>query len=155
MSEEHDNPSVIAAPPLIYGIGILAAWILNTFIPLPFVAEGWRFMPGMVLVIIGLGLGLWAIYAMRSKGTSPLPEQPTTAIVREGPFALSRNPIYLGFTLITIGFAIWSNNLWMGIALVGVLVVMHYGVIFREEKYLAHKFGDEYLQYKAKVRRWF
>jgi protein-S-isoprenylcysteine O-methyltransferase Ste14 len=155
VSHEHDNPGVIAAPPLIYGAGILVGLLLNTLIPLPFITENWQLLLSMVLVVAGLGLGLWAILTMRNKGTSPIPEQPTTAIVSEGPFAFSRNPIYLGFTLITLGFAAWANTLWVVIALIAVLVIMHYGVIFREESYLARKFGDEYLQYKAKVRRWF
>jgi protein-S-isoprenylcysteine O-methyltransferase Ste14 len=154
MSHEHDNPGVIAAPPLIYGAGIVIGLLLNTLIPLPFISATWQTLFSMVLVVTGLGLGLWAILTMRNKGTSPVPEHPTTAIVSEGPFAFSRNPIYLGFTLITLGFAAWVNTAWIVIVLIGVLAVMHYGVIFREERYLARKFGDEYLQYKAKVRRW-
>lgn len=154
MSESHDNPGVIAPPPLVYGAGIVLGLILNALIPLPFVPDGWRFIPGLILSVVGLGVGLWALIVMYRKGTSPVPEHPTTAIVSDGPFGFSRNPIYLGFTLITLGIAVGLNNLWIALALLLVLPVMHYGVILREERYLAGKFGDEYVQYKRRVRRW-
>ena len=91
---------------------------------------------------------------MHRHQTSPLPERPTTAIVSDGPFRISRNPIYLGFTCITLGCALWLNALWVLLVLVPVLFVVQYGVIRREERYLEGKFGGQYLEYKARVRRW-
>lgn len=154
MSEtQHDNPGVIAPPPLIYAAGLLIGIGLNAVIalPLPFTTPP---IIALVLVVIGLASGVWALWVMYQARTSPLPERPTTAIVSSGVFAFSRNPIYLGFTLIYLGVTLWVNTWWLVLLLPVVLAVMHYGVILREERYLEGKFGEAYLAYKRRVRRW-
>jgi protein-S-isoprenylcysteine O-methyltransferase Ste14 len=153
MSIHHDHPGVIAPPPLIFGIGIVVGFPLNALIPLPFAADSWRWM-SVVLMGVGVALGLWTVWVMYRRNTSPLPERPTTALVIEGPFRFSRNPIYLGFTLITLGVAGLANSLWVALLLVPVHLVIHYGVVLREERYLTSKFGEEYIRYRARVRRW-
>jgi protein-S-isoprenylcysteine O-methyltransferase Ste14 len=85
---------------------------------------------------------------MPAKATSP------TAIVRTGPYRFSRNPIYLAFSVFQLGIAIWVNSLWLLATLAGALALIHYVVIPREEQYLERRFGAEYLDYKASVRRW-
>jgi protein-S-isoprenylcysteine O-methyltransferase Ste14 len=77
-----------------------------------------------------------------------------TAIVTALPYSMSRNPMYLGMTIIMLGFAIWLNSLWILGALAIVHVILHYGVVAREEAYLEKKFGRTYLEYKKRVRRW-
>jgi protein-S-isoprenylcysteine O-methyltransferase Ste14 len=91
---------------------------------------------------------------MLRAGVNPEPHQPTAALVTPGPFRYTRNPIYLTFTLFFAGFALLTRNLWLLPLLLAVLVVMHYGVITREERYLARRFGDAYHAYCARVRRW-
>jgi protein-S-isoprenylcysteine O-methyltransferase Ste14 len=97
---------------------------------------------------------LSAVVSMRRAGTSPNPNQPTTAIVTTGPFRYTRNPIYLGFTLICVGIAIAANNLWVLLPLLVVVVLMTRIVIPSEELYLKGKFGSAYTGYIARVRRW-
>jgi protein-S-isoprenylcysteine O-methyltransferase Ste14 len=80
--------------------------------------------------------------------------KPTTALVTEGPFRYSRNPIYLALTLLYVGVALLINALWILLLIVPVLLVIRYGVIAREEAYLTRKFGDTYRQYTARVQRW-
>ena len=77
------------------------------------------------------------------------------SIITNGPYRFSRNPIYLSFTLLQLGLGMWANSAWLVGMLIPTLVLMSYGVIAREERYMARKFGDEYLQYKRAVRRWF
>ena len=86
---------------------------------------------------------------------APVPaRKPTTAIVRSGPYRFSRNPIYLAYSLLLLGIALWVNSVWL-LATLGVAVaLMHFFVIRREEEYLERRFGLEYLRYKASVRRW-
>lgn len=91
---------------------------------------------------------------MRRASTAVNPSLPTTAIVSGGVFGLSRNPIYLSFTLLYCGIALLFNGLWAFLFLPPLIAVVHTGVIMREENYLEQKFGDEYLRYKARVRRW-
>lgn len=85
---------------------------------------------------------------MNRAGTKVDPREPTTAIVTGGPYRFTRNPLYLSMTLIYSGITALFD------ALPGVLRIMRRGVIEREERYLEGKFGDEYLNYKAQVRRW-
>jgi protein-S-isoprenylcysteine O-methyltransferase Ste14 len=80
--------------------------------------------------------------------------QPTAALVTEGPFRYSRNPIYVALTLLYLGVALLINALWILLLVVPAVLVLRYGVIAREEAYLAWKFGDTYRQYTAQVRRW-
>ncbi len=87
-------------------------------------------------------------------GTSPNPTKPTTKIVVQGPFRFFRNPIYLSFTLIYLGITIATNALWPLLLLPVVLVIIQLRALYPEEKYLEQRFGEEYLRYKARVRRW-
>ena len=87
-------------------------------------------------------------------GTSVQSVRPTTRIVSTGPYRFSRNPIYLAFTMLHLGVAVWVNSGWLLGTLVVSLAVMSFGVIAREERYLERRFGDAYTNYKAAVRRW-
>jgi protein-S-isoprenylcysteine O-methyltransferase Ste14 len=80
--------------------------------------------------------------------------KPTTALVTEGPFRYSRNPIYVALTLLYVGVALLINALWILLLVVPAVLVLRYGVIAREEAYLTRKFGDAYRQYTTQVRRW-
>ena len=76
------------------------------------------------------------------------------ALVTEGPFHYTRNPAYLSLTMIYTAIATLANALWAIVLLPIALLVTQRGVIEREERYLERKFGEEYLNYKARVRRW-
>jgi len=91
---------------------------------------------------------------MRRARTNVEPWKPTTAIIADGIYGISRNPIYLGMISIYLGVSCLFNSFWFLPPIILVLITMHYGVIRREEKYLERKFGGEYLNYKNSVRRW-
>lgn len=90
----------------------------------------------------------------RSARTSFDVRKPTTVLITDGPFRFSRNPGYLALSLLYAGIAVIADSLWVLALLAPALFVMHYGVIAREELYLERKFGSQYLEYKARVRRW-
>ncbi|MDP8952882.1 MAG: isoprenylcysteine carboxylmethyltransferase family protein [Actinomycetota bacterium] len=152
--EAANTPGVIAPPPLIYGgalaIGLLAKALSPAgFLPRPIArALGWPLTGG------GLLLGLLSYRALRSAETNVSPYEPTTALVTEGPYRFTRNPLYLSLTLAYGGIAALANAPWAALLLPFVLLVMRRGVIHREERYLEREFGEEYLRYKARVRRW-
>jgi protein-S-isoprenylcysteine O-methyltransferase Ste14 len=75
-------------------------------------------------------------------------------IVHTGPYRFSRNPIYLAFSVFQLGIAIWVNSVWLLATLVGAVALIHCVLKRREEQYLELKFGAQYLDYKASVRRW-
>jgi protein-S-isoprenylcysteine O-methyltransferase Ste14 len=110
---------------------------------------------GLVLLLAALLIVRWAAVTFRKAHTNILTSQSATAIVSDGPFARSRNPIYVAIFLGLIGFALAFNSLWFLVALVPMYAVIRYGVIAREESYLERKFGQQYLDYKTHVRRWF
>ena len=154
--ETPDNPGVIAPPPLIYAGALVAGLLANrsSRMPARFLPRGLSRAFGWHLVAGGLVIGLLGFREMRKAGTNVDPREPTTAIVTEGPYRFTRNPLYLGMTLMYVGIAARANTLAAILLLPLVLAVMRRGVIEREEAYLERKFGDEYLQYKSRVRRW-
>ncbi|MBA2605428.1 MAG: isoprenylcysteine carboxylmethyltransferase family protein [Acidobacteria bacterium] len=154
MPNEKDNPGVIAPPPLIFLSGLLVGGLISGFFPVEILPRTLAVIAGISLAVAGLTIILTAIVQMRRAKTNVEPWKPTTAILDEGLYAVSRNPIYLAMALIYLGIAFLFNSFWFLPPLVLVLPAIHFGVILREEKYLERKFGDEYLKYKTSVRRW-
>jgi len=149
-----DKPGVIMLPPALYGIGLLAVLVLRGFWPLPISESILPFWLGLCLLALGSALGLWAQTIFRAVGTNVNPSLPTTAIVTSGPFRISRNPMYLALDLLFLGLTLAINSYWGLVALVLLLPLLHYGVVLREERYLERKFGESYLHYKGRVRRY-
>lgn len=154
MLEEVDNPGVIAFPPALFA-GTLAIGLLLHFVfPITFLPRLVAITSGMIVFAGAALIASSAFSAMRRAQTAVNPSQPTTAIVSEGAFSFSRNPIYLSLTLLYIGIALLLNALWALLLLLPLLAVVQNGVIKREEDYLERKFGDDYIRYKTSVRRW-
>lgn len=152
--EARDNPGVIAPPPLIYAATLAAGLLSNRRYRIPFLPRPLTRTLGWPLVIGGIAIGALGSREMRRVETNVDPYKPTTAIVSEGPFRFTRNPLYLSMTLIYCGITALANALPAALLLPAVLYLMRRGVIEREERYLERKFGDEYLQYKARTPRW-
>jgi protein-S-isoprenylcysteine O-methyltransferase Ste14 len=153
-NESQDNPGVIAPPPLIYAGALAIGLLANVLYPISFLPRGLSRVLGWPLIVSGFVIGSLAFREMKRAGTNVDPRQPTTAIVTEGPYRFTRNPLYLCLTLVYAGISALANALWGILLLPLVLLVMRRGVIEREERYLERKFGGEYLNYKARVRRW-
>jgi protein-S-isoprenylcysteine O-methyltransferase Ste14 len=139
---------------LIFLSGLLVGGLISGFFPVEILPRTLAVIAGISLAVAGLTIILTAIVQMRRAKTNVEPWKPTTAILDEGLYAVSRNPIYLAMALIYLGIAFLFNLFWFLPPLVLVLPAIHFGVILREEKYLERKFGDEYLNYKTSVRRW-
>lgn len=146
------NPGLIR-PPFVYLVAIALGAGLQFAVPLPLFPRAFNVPVAAVLVAIAVALFVSSVGRFRAAGTAVPANKPTTAIVRTGPYRFSRNPIYLAFSLLQLGLAIWVDSVWLLATLVAALALMHI-VIRREERYLERKFGAEYLAYKASVRRW-
>ena len=145
---------MIAPPPFIYFGTLTIGLLLSVVFPVAFLPNGLRLVLGVPLIGLGI-LGLTSAFkAIRRAGTTVDPYESTTAIVTNGPYRWTRNPIYLSFAIIYLGIALLLSAAWALLLLPIALVIIDRGVIVREEKYLEHKFGEQYLQYKAQVRRW-
>ena len=149
-----DTAGVIAPPPLIYLSGWVAGWLLNKLYPLPFLPTALTWPVGGLLMVCGVLCAALAFRAMRRAHTPVDPYSPTMALVVEGPYRYTRNPLYLALTLFYITLAAVVNSAWPLLLLPLVLLMIQRGVIAREERYLEQKFCEQYLRYKSKVRRW-
>ena len=155
MNVAQDVPSLgLVRPPLVYLISLAAGTLLQLAAPLPFFPRTLAAPLGAALLVAAIALFGYSVAVFRAAGTPVPARKPTTAIVRTGPYRFSRNPIYLAFSLLQLGIAIWVNSLWLLATLVAAVALMHYVVIRREEQYLERRFGAQYVDYKASVRRW-
>ena len=123
MTDEIDHARVVLPPPLVFAGFLVLAIVLNLIIPLPPPWLGMLRDIAVVVVLGGLLLGGWCIRLMVRAHTSPDPHRPTSVLLTEGPYRRSRNPIYLGFLLMFLGFTILVGTLW-GILLSPLLLVM-------------------------------
>jgi len=154
----HDSPGVLVFPPalpvgaLVLGLllGILWPWSLFGASAPAF----WIRAVGRGLAVSGASLLIWGRTTMVRAGTNVPPNKPTVTIVTGGPFRFTRNPLYLGGTLVYLGLAMVLGSVWLLWLFVPMVLVLRWGIIHREERYLEAKLGEIYIAYKARVRRW-
>ena len=155
---EEDSAQVKFPPPLVY-IGFLLTGLLldrltgrvPDFIPVsPFIM-----VAGGIALLAGVAVMFAGTSRFRQLGNNLEPWKHANQIVSSGIYRFTRNPMYLGMTLLHLGLALWFRSSWAIILLPVAIIVIRTQVIAREERYLEKKFGDEYLAYKARVRRWF
>ena len=91
---------------------------------------------------------------MHGANTNISPLKPAVSLVTTGPFRFSRNPLYVAITFLYVGLTVLLNSWWGVVLLAPLLIVLHWGVVRREERYLELKFGDEYAEYRSRVRRY-
>jgi protein-S-isoprenylcysteine O-methyltransferase Ste14 len=154
MADEQDNPGIKVPPPPVYLLALLLGLLLDRRAHIPFLPRGVVHVLGWPLVGGGMALAAWFIRTMRVANTTIRIDKPILSLVQDGPFYYSRNPGYLSLTMIYAGIAVLRNALWAILFLPLVLFVIQREVIGREERYLERTFGEEYLDYKSRVRRW-
>ena len=132
-------------------VGVVAGIALHLFVPLRLMPMAWiGHAVGWPLAVAGVLFAAWAVRVVEDMNI----EAPTR-IISTGPYALSRNPMYVAWTLVNLGVALIGNMAWPVIFLPAVLIYTHFFAILREERFLDQEFGDEYRQYRARVRRYF
>ena len=152
-NDRKDRPGVIA-PPLIYAGFLLVGFALGFFWPLDLGFGAWRYPAAAMIFVTGGVIAIAAVRQFKAAGTSFDVYKPDSALLVSGLYRHSRNPLYVTLTLAYLSIALAMNSGWALLLAGPALAVMRYGVIAREERYLATKFGQPYLQYKASVRRW-
>ena len=153
-ADERDVAGVPLPPPLIYVAGLLLGWVIDLVWP----TSGPPWPVAVTVAVLGTLAWLWldGSAAMRFKraGTAVIPFKPSTALVVDGPYRFTRNPIYLGMAALYVGLAVLLGLMWALLLLPVVIVAVDRLVIAREEPYLERKFGTDYVEYKRRVRRW-
>ena len=153
MSDKKDVAGVIAFPPLIFGVPLIAGLIADRLLsderlpkPLQPLSAGFFAAAGALIVP--------ALVEFRKSNTALDPYEETTAILEHGPFAYTRNPVYLALTFAYVGISLAARSRLPLRLLPAVLFVVRTGVIEREERYLKRKFPESYPKYFDRVPRW-
>ncbi len=141
-------------PPLLLAGTLVAGLLLHRAFPFSILGRRSARAVGVALTLWGTALTVASVVAMQRAGTSPDPDRPTTALVEEGPFRRSRNPIYLSFIFLYSGLAWLANAVWPLLLLPSLVYALTRSQIEREERYLAERFGHRYAEYRARVPRW-
>jgi protein-S-isoprenylcysteine O-methyltransferase Ste14 len=154
MEPKRDHASVVVNPIVVY-IGLAGvAILLQVVLPLSFMPVILARILGVILIVLNFVFGIPAIRGMLQAKTSPNPQRPSTTLILSGVYQRTRNPMYVGLTMVFAGALILNQNMW-GLLFVPLLVwLITIWVIIPEETYLEEKFGLEYAKYKSSVRRW-
>lgn len=152
-----ETANVRFPPPLIpllaIGSGIALHWF-GFALPMPYADSLIWPSAGGLLCLSGLGMNGWAVYEFKRTHQHPSPRTPTPELVMRGPYRISRNPMYVGLGLFQIGLGFLLNNVWISLLTVPAWMAVRSLAILPEETYLEQRFGDQYRQYRATVRRW-
>jgi protein-S-isoprenylcysteine O-methyltransferase Ste14 len=143
-------------PPLVFLGGILLGVAVGYVVvpaPVP-LSRTISAIGGVLLLIAGVSLiGAARVHFTRT-GQNPIPWTPSPELILQGPYRFTRNPMYLGVTLVELGLGVAVNNLWISFFAVPALVIVHVIAVLPEERYLSKKFGERYKAYLAQVRRY-
>ncbi len=157
MTSPEDRPNRIPWPPLIYGGLALAAIALHWIAPLPWPGGVLRIglaAAGICLACAAIALDVTAALAFRHHRTTILPHRGASSLITDGPFAKSRNPIYLANTLLVWGAGLLFGIGWLVLAGLAGAVLTQKLAIAREERHLAARFGPAWEDYRARTPRW-
>ena len=158
MSNTRDTAGVIAPPPLIalaaVLLGLLLDWLLPAYVLSVLLTLTARIVIGALLLTVSGMLGVPAILAFRAARTHVEPWKPSTALATDGIYRWVRNPMYVAIVAFLAGLAIALASDWMLVTTIACALVLHYGVVKREERYLAAKFGEPYRRYLDSVPRY-
>ena len=154
MAEPADRPNTIPWPPILFLGALLAANAMRLLWPLSLdVAPMLRVFGGFVAVA-ALGIMGWAFLAFRAHQTSVLPHRRADALIETGPFAFSRNPIYLSESVLLTGLGLVNGSVWYWLVIPLFMLAVTRLAITREEAHLEARFGSAWRDYAARVRRW-
>lgn len=153
-----DNPGVIALPPLIalttFALGLLLDWLVPIGAAGAIVPRSWRIIVAAIIFLVGCWVAVSAMRTFHRVGTNVDVRKPALALATTDIYTKTRNPMYESLALLLLALAIGFASDWTALLIVPWALVMHFGVVLREERYLEQKFGDDYRRYKQRVPRY-
>jgi len=153
-NENNDNAGVKLPPPIVYlGLGLIGVG-MEYVIPLSIGIDSPVNYLGVGVIIVSIVSLMFVFKFYKRYETEIEPWKTTSKIITTGPYKYSRNPVYIFLCGVPIGLGIAFNTYWALFAFIPALIIVYFTAVKKEEKYLETKFGQEYLDYKAKVRRW-
>ena len=157
MADLRDRPNAIPWPPILFASTALVALGLQVLLPLPWPGGAWAAvlaMLGLFLAAAGLALDLASMLAFRRHRTTVMPHRGASRLITDGPFRFSRNPIYVGNTLLVAGAGLIFGVAWLIPAALAGAIATRKLAIEREERHLALRFGQAWSDYAARTPRW-
>ena len=139
-------------PPLVFAAAVAVGWFLPGFRLALWIGPA---LFAALLIAGGIWIGLWALVWFRRTGQDPVPWKPSPELIGAGPYRFSRNPMYLGMTMLTLGSGGLAARGWIVILALVALAVVHFTAVLPEERYLTGRFGHNYNDYIKRVRRYF
>lgn len=152
--ETRSHPDVVVRPPVLHLVALLIAVAIKRWRPHPIYLPELTSIVGLVFTAMAVILVGACLHAFNRRHTPVSTHRTPSALIEEGPYRYSRNPIYIALALLNLGFTFWTNNGWGLVLLLPVLIVIQKGVVEREEAYLTARFGEAYTAYTRRVRRW-
>jgi protein-S-isoprenylcysteine O-methyltransferase Ste14 len=141
-------------PPVAIGAPLVLGWFATVAWGDPVDLGAWRIPVGVTLVVLFVAWNGWALWLFGKHRTGLLPGQATATLVEEGPYRMSRNPLYVGLLALYVALALLAPSFW-GLVLFPVAwSLLLWGAVLPEERYLRERFGPAYLDYARRVRRW-
>jgi protein-S-isoprenylcysteine O-methyltransferase Ste14 len=141
-------------PPVAIGGPLLVGWLATLVAGDPVGIGQWRVPLGWALVLAFLGWNGWSLWLFSRHRTGLLPGQATRAMIEDGPYRLSRNPLYVGLLALYIALALLTPTFWGLVLFPAAVVLVLWGAIRPEERFLRERFGAQYEDYARRVRRW-
>ena len=149
-----DTPQVLVLPPILVGAALLLGIGINWIHPIPILPLVPGRIIGVIIFVLSGVLAHFAQTAMHRAGTNIRPDRPALALVTDGPFRFTRNPLYVAALGVYLGIALFVNGLVPVLLVIPVFCLLHWGVVLREERYMERKFGELFRAYRSRVRRW-
>ncbi len=157
-TNNNENPGVIFPPPLILLSFLVAGALLQFIFPLgvfaPFSIFSLQFFDGLAIILVGIGLALWGVKTFSKAGTNVATHQAALLVVVDGPYKFTRNPMYMGMQILLIGVGIMFSSEWFLLLWPIFFLILRFGVVAREERYMREKFGEQYVALLNSTRRW-
>ena len=153
----HGSESTVAFrlwPPVAIGAPLLVGWLAAQLWGDPVGLGGGRVPLGWALIAFFLGWNGWSLWLFGRHRTGLLPGQATRAMIEEGPYRLSRNPLYVGLLALYLGLALLAPTFWGLVLFPAAVLLVLWGAIRPEERFLHERFGAQYDDYRQRVRRW-
>lgn len=156
-AQPSDGAKVSFPPPLVAVLSLLSGVAVGYVAPPPHITVDatLRIAAGTAIALLGVALAASARLHFIRTGQSVIPWKPTPELIFQGPYRFTRNPMYVGLTLMQAGIGVAVNNVWISLLAAVTLAIIHVIAVRPEEAYLSRKFGDPYRTYLTRVRRYF
>ncbi len=150
------KPMLLPWPPLVFGFLLIVAFLVDRsgYTGMDFAATPTTAMVGILMIASGVTLDIWALKTLFDSNTTFMPHRSPSHLVTRGPFRFSRNPIYLGYTVTSLGLGFLFANPWAFVAAILALVIISRAIVRHEEWHLLSRFGIEFENYCQRTRRW-